>query len=109
VAAHQPRPHYRHWWMGCFSSFSPLTPNGQPTTPQQVAEFATVLRFCQENGLSLVHGECVRTFVEPTARYHRAPRWVRKLLGKPPKEGPPSHDHNSWRLEAGPTTIPLLP
>jgi predicted CoA-binding protein len=52
---------------------------------QQGAESPAAIKFCQENGLNTVHGECILMFAEPTAWFHRAHRWVWKLLGKLPK------------------------
>jgi predicted CoA-binding protein len=52
---------------------------------QQGAESPAAIRFCQENGLSAVHGECILMFAEPAAWMHRAHRWFWKLLGKIPK------------------------
>ena len=52
---------------------------------QQGAESAAAIRFCEENGISTVHGECILMFAEPAAFYHRAHRWVWKLLGKLPR------------------------
>ncbi|MCJ7503046.1 MAG: CoA-binding protein [Acidobacteriia bacterium] len=52
---------------------------------QQGAGSAAAIRFCAENGISLVHGECILMFAEPAAFYHRAHRWVWKLLGKLPR------------------------
>jgi predicted CoA-binding protein len=52
---------------------------------QQGAESAEAIQFCQENGVSAVHGECILMFAEPAAWFHRAHRWVWKLLGKLPR------------------------
>jgi predicted CoA-binding protein len=52
---------------------------------QQGAESPAAIKFCQENGLDAVHGECILMFAEPAAWFHRAHRWVWKLLGKLPK------------------------
>jgi len=52
---------------------------------QQGAESATAIRFCEEHGISAVHGECILMFAEPAAFSHRAHRWVWKLLGKLPR------------------------
>ena len=52
---------------------------------QQGAESPAAIRFCQENGLDAVHGECILMFAEPAAWFHRAHRWVWKLVGKLPK------------------------
>lgn len=52
---------------------------------QQGAESPEAIRFCAENGIAAVHGECILMFAEPAAWYHRAHRWVWKLLGKLPR------------------------
>ena len=52
---------------------------------QQGAESPAAIKFCEENGISAVHGECILMFAEPAAWFHRAHRWVWKLLGKLPK------------------------
>ena len=52
---------------------------------QQGAESPAAIKFCAENGISAVHGECILMFAEPAAWFHRAHRWVWKLLGKLPK------------------------
>ncbi len=52
---------------------------------QQGAESPAAIKFCQENGLDAVHGECILMFAEPAAWFHRAHRWIWKLLGKLPK------------------------
>jgi predicted CoA-binding protein len=51
---------------------------------QQGAESPEAIQFCQENGISAVHGECILMFAEPAAWFHRAHRWIWKLLGKLP-------------------------
>jgi hypothetical protein len=52
---------------------------------QQGAESPAAIKFCEENGLSVVHGECILMFAEPAAWFHRAHRWVWGLLGKLPQ------------------------
>lgn len=52
---------------------------------QQGAESPPAVRFCEENGIQAVHGECILMFAEPTAFYHRLHRWVWKILGKLPR------------------------
>jgi len=52
---------------------------------QQGAGSPAAIRFCAENGISAVHGECILMFAEPAAWYHRAHRWVWGLLGKLPR------------------------
>jgi len=52
---------------------------------QQGAESSAAIKFCEEHGINVVHGECILMFAEPAGWYHRAHRWVWKLLGKLPK------------------------
>jgi hypothetical protein len=52
---------------------------------QQGAGSPAAIRFCEENGISVVHGECILMFAQPAAWYHRAHRWVWGLLGKLPR------------------------
>ncbi len=52
---------------------------------QQGAESEAAVRFCQENNISAVHGECILMFAEPTAWYHRMHRWIWGWTGKLPK------------------------
>jgi predicted CoA-binding protein len=52
---------------------------------QQGAESPEAIRLCQEYGISAVHGECILMFAEPAAWFHRAHRWVWRLLGKLPR------------------------
>ncbi|UCE18036.1 MAG: CoA-binding protein [Gemmatimonadota bacterium] len=52
---------------------------------QQGAESEEAIQFCNENGISVVRGECILMFAEPVGFLHRTQRWVWKLLGKLPK------------------------
>jgi predicted CoA-binding protein len=52
---------------------------------QQGAESVTAIRFCEEQGMDVVHNECVLMFAEPTAFPHRLHRCVWRLLGKLPE------------------------
>ena len=52
---------------------------------QQGAESEEAIRFCKEQGISVVAGECILMFAEPLRFYHKPHRWVWKLLGKLPK------------------------
>lgn len=52
---------------------------------QQGAESEASINFCNEKGINCVSGECILMFAEPTAFFHRAHRWVWKLIGKLPK------------------------
>ena len=51
---------------------------------QQGAQSPAAIRFCEENGITAVHGECILMFAEPTHIFHRAHRAVWGLLGKLP-------------------------
>ena len=51
---------------------------------QQGAESEAAIRFCQENGIAEVHGECIMMFAGKNF-FHKPHRWVWGLLGKLPK------------------------
>jgi predicted CoA-binding protein len=52
---------------------------------QQGSESAAAIAYCNEKGIGVVHGECILMFLEPTAFFHRAHRWIRQVLGKLPR------------------------
>jgi uncharacterized protein len=53
---------------------------------QQGAGSADAIRFCEEQGISVVHGQCVLMYPKPsTAWIHGAHRWVWELIGRAPK------------------------
>ena len=52
---------------------------------QQGAESEAAIKFCQENGISEVHGECIMMHAPNTAFFHKMHRWVWGVLGKLPK------------------------
>jgi predicted CoA-binding protein len=52
---------------------------------QQGAESDGAIRFCEERGISVVHGECIMMFATPAAFPHRVHRWVRGVVGKLPE------------------------
>ena len=52
---------------------------------QQGAGSPDAVRFCEEHGMTVVDGECLLMFADPSAWYHRAHRWVWKVAGKLPK------------------------
>jgi uncharacterized protein len=51
---------------------------------QQGAESAEAIRFCQENNIVEVHGECIMMFTRGEAFPHSVHRWFWKLFGKLP-------------------------
>jgi uncharacterized protein len=53
---------------------------------QQGAGSAEAIRFCQDNGMSVVDGQCVLMYPKPTTSWiHGAHRWVSDLIGRTPK------------------------
>ena len=52
---------------------------------QQGAESDAAIRLCEENDISVVHGQCIMMFAEPVTSYHRLHRWIWGLLGKLPR------------------------
>jgi predicted CoA-binding protein len=51
---------------------------------QQGSESEAAIRYCRENGMTVIDGECILMFAEPAAFYHRFHRWIWKVLGKLP-------------------------
>jgi uncharacterized protein len=52
---------------------------------QQGAESPAAIQYCKDNGIKVVHNECIMMFAEPTGFGHKAHRWVWGVLGKLPK------------------------
>lgn len=52
---------------------------------QQGSESETAIRFCNDNKMSVVHGECVLMFAKNPKFPHNVHRWVAGALGKLPK------------------------
>ncbi|MBD3305706.1 CoA-binding protein [candidate division KSB3 bacterium] len=52
---------------------------------QPGAESAAAIHFCREQGMSVVHGECILMFAEPVAFFHRLHRGIWGVLGKLPQ------------------------
>jgi predicted CoA-binding protein len=50
---------------------------------QQGAQSDDAVRYCEEQGMSVVHGECILMFAEP-AGIHKFHHWLWKLFGKLP-------------------------
>jgi uncharacterized protein len=51
---------------------------------QQASDSPAAIRFCQENGIEVVHGACILMFAEPLTFLHRLHHWICGLLGKLP-------------------------
>ena len=52
---------------------------------QQGAESQAAIRFCVENGIEVVHGECILMFAHPVVSFHRWHQCLWKVLGKLPQ------------------------
>ena len=52
---------------------------------QQGAESTEAILFCEENGIDVVHGQCVMMFAQPTG-IHRFHRWLNGVFGKLPTD-----------------------
>jgi uncharacterized protein len=52
---------------------------------QQGAESPAAIRFCEEHGISAIHGECIMMFIEPAHFIHRTHRWFKKIAGNLPR------------------------
>jgi hypothetical protein len=51
---------------------------------QQGASSPAALKVADAQGISVVHGECILMFAEPTGSFHRLHRFVWKVLGRLP-------------------------
>jgi predicted CoA-binding protein len=52
---------------------------------QQGAESKAAIRLAESRGMSVVTGECILMFAEPTGFGHRAHRWIQGVLGRLPR------------------------
>lgn len=52
---------------------------------QQGAESRATIQYCQQNGMSVIHGQCILMFAQPLTFFHKPHRWVMQLLGQLPK------------------------
>ena len=53
---------------------------------QQGSESTAAIRFCQEQGMTVVHGQCILMYPKPaTSWFHGAHRWVWELIGRAPR------------------------
>jgi len=52
---------------------------------QQGAESPAAVRFCEENGISVVQKECILMFLREGPRFHRFHRFLRGLFGRLPR------------------------
>jgi predicted CoA-binding protein len=52
---------------------------------QPGAESAAAVKYCEDNGLDVIHDICILMEAKPTAFYHRVHRFFARLRGKVPK------------------------
>lgn len=52
---------------------------------QPGAESQNAIRYCEEQGLSIIYGECIMMYIQPTSFIHKLHRWIKGLSGKMPK------------------------
>jgi len=52
---------------------------------QQGSESGSAISFCEENGISVVHGHCILMFAEPAGFLHRFHRFLLQLFGRLPR------------------------
>ncbi len=52
---------------------------------QQGAESLDAIRYCEDNGIAVVHGECILMFARLRGFPHRLHAWLRGLFGAMPK------------------------
>jgi predicted CoA-binding protein len=50
---------------------------------QQGAESDAAIRYCEDHGINVVHGECIMMFAQPKG-IHKLHRWLRGVFGKLP-------------------------
>lgn len=48
---------------------------------QQGAESEAAIRYCEQNGMSTIHGKCIMMFANPQS-LHKFHHWVNTLFGK---------------------------
>ena len=51
---------------------------------QRGAESRAAIEFCQEHGITLVHGECIRMYAPGSASFHKFHKFVKELFGGKP-------------------------
>jgi predicted CoA-binding protein len=52
---------------------------------QQGSESEKAINYCNENGIDVIHGECILMFAEPVESIHKFHKWFWKIFGKLPK------------------------
>jgi len=52
---------------------------------QQGSESTKAIEYCKENGINVIHNECILMFAEPVKSVHGFHKWLWKIFGKLPK------------------------
>ena len=52
---------------------------------QQGAASSEAIKYCNENHMNVIHGECIMMFAEPVDSLHKFHRWIWKVIRKYPK------------------------
>jgi predicted CoA-binding protein len=51
---------------------------------QRGSQSLEAVKFCRENDVDVISGECILMFADPAMFIHRAHRWINKVTGKLP-------------------------
>ena len=51
---------------------------------QQRSESEKAIAYCEDNGINVIHGECILMFSEPVTFVHKVHRWINRIAGKLP-------------------------
>jgi hypothetical protein len=52
---------------------------------QQGAASQDAIQYCQQNGMSVVYGQCILLYAQPMKFFHKPHRWVMQAFGQLPK------------------------
>jgi predicted CoA-binding protein len=52
---------------------------------QQGSASPAAIRFCEEQGITVIHRRCILMFAQPVTSIHRVHRWLWRVLGMLPK------------------------
>lgn len=51
---------------------------------QQRSESEKAIAYCADNGINLIHGECILMFSEPVTFIHKIHKWINGIAGRLP-------------------------
>jgi predicted CoA-binding protein len=52
---------------------------------QRGSESKKAIEYCLDNGINVIHGECIMMYAQPVESFHRFHRLIWRLLGKIPR------------------------